>query len=103
MAFVFYMDQADAVAGAPADESKFDPEEWQYMLEHGIVVVQGSPKDPKVIEASRSGVGYEDPRDQRIAELEEQLAAAKKSPTNPQQQTPAKQETTQQSSSEDKK
>jgi hypothetical protein len=105
MAYVAYTPGLGVAPGEVLDKSKFDDDEWSKLITGGQIVVQGGPDDPKVLAAKASGEGYEDPRDQRIAELEEQLAAAKKSPTNPQQQTPAKQEQQNQSqqSSEDKK
>jgi hypothetical protein len=73
MAYVAYMDRKDAKAGEPVDQSKYDDETWADMIAKGIIVVQGSENDPKVLAARASGEGYEDPRDQRIAELEAQV------------------------------
>jgi hypothetical protein len=61
--------------GAPIDEAAYEPEEWLYMVEHGNVVLRGSDKDPNVLAARAAGEAYEDPRDQRIADLENRLRA----------------------------
>ena len=60
--------------GDPVDEKDFEPEDWEYHLEHGNVVVQGGENDPNVLAAPLAGEAYEDPRDARIAELEAALA-----------------------------
>jgi hypothetical protein len=98
MAYVAYVGRNDAEPGEVVDQSKYTPEEWQRLITSGLVVQQGSPDDPKVRAAQAAGEGYEDPRDQRIAELEAQVtdlqASAKpakqeeqKSPTPEQKQS----------------
>jgi len=74
MAYVAYTDLG-AGSGAPVEEENYSPDEWKYMLDHSMVVLQGSPDDPNVLAASAAGEGYTDPRDVKIAELEAQLAA----------------------------
>jgi hypothetical protein len=48
-------------------------ENWDYHIQHGNIVRAGGPHDPAVIAALSEDEVPEDPKDQRIRELEEQL------------------------------
>lgn len=76
MTYVAYTDMG-AGPGAPIEEKNFSPEDWQYMVDHGMVVLQGSENDPNVLAARAAGEAYVDPRDTEIARLKEELAALK--------------------------
>jgi hypothetical protein len=62
--------------GALVDPAAYTEEDWEYMVAHGNVVIAGSAQDPNILAARAAGVDYEDPRDQRIAELEAALLAS---------------------------
>jgi hypothetical protein len=75
MAYVAYTEMGPGCPpGTAVEEDSFEPELWQYYLDHGVVVRQGGEHDPNVLAARAAGEGYEDPRDQRIADLEAELA-----------------------------
>jgi hypothetical protein len=78
MAYVAYTELGEDVPpGTVVKEADFEPDQWEYLLEHGNVVTQGGEHDPRILEARAAGEDYEDPRDARIAELEAQLAQAR--------------------------
>jgi len=62
---------------APGDtvsKGDFDDEEWAYHVLHGNVVRAGGPHDPNVLAAaSEPEEVSEDPKEQRIRALEQQL------------------------------
>lgn len=64
--------------GADVNKADFDPEEWNYLVQHGAIVRKGGPHDPEVLAAANEPEEYdesdEDPRDTRIRQLEEALA-----------------------------
>jgi hypothetical protein len=75
MAYVAYTELGPGVPpGTNVDPDSYDPEQWEYLVLHGNVVVQGSENDPNILAARSAGEDYVDPRDQKIAELEAKLA-----------------------------
>ena len=53
--------------GEPVRPSDFDPEEWDYHIQHANIVRAGGPNDPNVLAANLEEDIPTDPKDRRIA------------------------------------
>jgi hypothetical protein len=83
--YVAYTNGLGVEPGEPIGPEAFADEEglWEYHVARGNVVRQGGEHDPKVLAARAAGEDYEDPRDQRIAELERELLRLQGRPGTP--------------------
>jgi hypothetical protein len=60
--------------GDVVTKERFTDEDWAYHIQHGNVVRKGGPHDPEVLAAALAPEeDLEDPKEQRIRELERQL------------------------------
>ena len=64
--------------GTVVAKGDFEPEEWDYHIQHGAIVRKGGPNDPEVLAAALEPEEVdetsEDPRDTEIRQLREALA-----------------------------
>jgi hypothetical protein len=59
--------------GEAVKPSDFEPDEWDYHIQHGNIVRAGGPNDPNVLAANAEEEIPKDPKDLRIQQLEAQL------------------------------